>query len=294
MSLFIGLITPLGLQRLITTGDLGPLKSKGNDEERDSNSGKVGFQLTRGKVIKIFGSGFLVFLILGGISASVSDKTSTESDTAKLTKESSYLQEKPVVKPKEAINQEGNNKKEVQIVATEPEKEHSVAQKKEVEAPPTIEELIEASKNGEDSKVNSILEKAPQLANGRDKKDLTPLHVVAFNGNYVTADILIDKGAEVNAKSGPKAITPLHFASFSGHLMLADLLLTRGAKVDLKNKDGATPLHLAAANDNYSVVEILVKNGADVNARSKDGMTPLKLSRGNMVIAEFLKKHGAK
>ena len=75
----------------------------------------------------------------------------------------------------------------------------------------------------------------------------SPLHVAAFHGLVVAAELLLAGGASVSAKASNGG-TPLHHASFFGHEGVARLLLAAGAQIDATDKRGDTPLDVATSS----------------------------------------------
>lgn len=105
---------------------------------------------------------------------------------------------------------------------------------------------------------------------------ITPLHIVAQNGNLKIVKILLENQANVNL-TNENGETALHMAIKNGNIDVLRLLLEHGAEVNCNEyKNGLSPLHLAIIE--YGVLEIiqmLLEKNADVNATSYDGKTPL-------------------
>ena len=183
-------------------------------------------------------------------------------------------------------------------------------------------------------RVVQILGKHPELANHRNYKGATPLHLAAALENeqmvrqlieckadvnarcdqemlrgqtalHIAAGrncpkvmrILLDHGARANARDTMDA-TPLHEAASHGSLEAAALLLKSGAAIEAKQNDGQTPLFWAATvGDSVKVTRLLLDNGADVNARDYSEMTPLTWAQNmedRKEIVALLKKYGGK
>lgn len=100
-------------------------------------------------------------------------------------------------------------------------------------------DIWEASRIGDLKKVLSFLESGTD-PNGKDKKQITPLHWAAGTGQVEVIRALIDAGSDVNARDGSRS-TPLHFAAFLGQPESVRVLLEKGANSKLKNQYEAIP-----------------------------------------------------
>jgi ankyrin repeat protein len=92
------------------------------------------------------------------------------------------------------------------------------------------DEIHEAARKGDLTKVKELLDKHPELVNAVDNRNCTPLHF-AVNGGYTEiANLLIEKGADILAKDAD-GDTPLHWAAWAGKTDLAELLISKGADI---------------------------------------------------------------
>jgi uncharacterized protein len=98
---------------------------------------------------------------------------------------------------------------------------------------------------GRISTVRKLLDQNPELANMREQKSITPLHVAAEMGNLDLASLLLDRGANLEAQSAATGSTPLKHAVFFANIEMVKLLLTRGADIDNPGGTSRTPLQLA-------------------------------------------------
>lgn len=101
--------------------------------------------------------------------------------------------------------------------------------------------------------------------NAQDCRGLTPLHVVAKNGNADAARLLLEAGAKTELKDRVFGRTPLHFAVHKKHKSVAHLLIEHGADVNATDKHGDTPLYDAVLTS-YELTETLLAHGADVRS----------------------------
>jgi len=147
------------------------------------------------------------------------------------------------------------------------------------------EEMMEAVKKGDISKVQELIEKG---ANLNFKGRSGPLHQTIRLNRLKIAELLIAKGADVNAQN-QWDWTPIFFSKSTAAV---ELLISKGANPSHKAEDGLTPLHMEALSGRVKSADVLIKNGADVNARDNRGKTPL-FSAIKKEIAEFLISKGA-
>jgi hypothetical protein len=145
---------------------------------------------------------------------------------------------------------------------------------------------------GEFAKVQSILDKSPELVHSKNIFGQTLLHTAVLVGNKDIVELLLTKGAGNNADN--RHSTSLHEAASKGREDIVELFLAGGFDMDTKDISEHTPLHLAALYGHRKVVELLIANGANVNSRDDTGRTPLKwaVERDHAEVAELLRKHG--
>lgn len=114
----------------------------------------------------------------------------------------------------------------------------------------------------------------------KENPGVTPLHLVAEEGDAGLAAFLLDHGAEIDAKN-PEGWTPLLVATRTGHIALVELLLNRGAAVNAATTQGTTPLHLAAGLESPEILILLMIHGAKIRATTVDGWMPLHVAAAN-------------
>ncbi len=182
------------------------------------------------------------------------------------------------------------------------------------------QELMEAVKANDTTRVRDLIAADPELINRLDESGSTPVLTALYYGAMEVSELLLLAGAKLSiyeaAAAGRTELvseevevdpglvnsyshdgwTPLHLAAFFGHAQTASFLLEHGADVHAMsmNPTNNTPLHAACANGKREVAEVLLDHGADVNAVSR-GFTPLHLAavNGDEELVELLLSAGA-
>ena len=149
-----------------------------------------------------------------------------------------------------------------------------------------INNLIEAAKNNDTNRINSILNKGKVDINAKNKDGETALMLASSEGHLEMVKLLVENGADYT--------NALRLASREGHLEIVKLLIENGANINAKDNDGETALMRASYNGHLEVVKYLIENGADVNIKDNYyGITALDFARDEE-IKEVLRKAGAK
>jgi len=163
----------------------------------------------------------------------------------------------------------------------------------------SISLLRKATKQGNLTCVQELLNNDPALVNDQDWEEKTPLHVAAENGHLAVTQlllhhVLLHRDADIDAEDWNQE-TPLHLAALNGHADVTRLLLNSDALVDAHNKQKRTPLHYAASNGHLNVAAILLDHKATVDARDKYNQTPLHWTaiKGHAAVAIVLLYHNA-
>ncbi|WP_339045925.1 ankyrin repeat domain-containing protein [Candidatus Mesenet endosymbiont of Agriotes lineatus] len=156
-------------------------------------------------------------------------------------------------------------------------------------------ELLQASRNGEIEKVQSLLNQGENV-NATDTygdSDI-PLHYAAAKGHTNVITLLLQHKADVHAQN-KCGQTPLHCAAEKGHTNVITLLLQHKADVHAQDYCGQTPLYWAAEKGHEEVVKLLIEKGADVHAQDYYGEIPLHYAaeEGHIEVAQLLIEKGA-
>ncbi|XP_046487171.1 poly [ADP-ribose] polymerase tankyrase isoform X1 [Neodiprion pinetum] len=156
-------------------------------------------------------------------------------------------------------------------------------------------QLLEASKAGDLTAVERILQASPHAVNCRDLdgRHSTPLHFAAGYNRVPVVEYLLAHAADVHAKD-KGGLVPLHNACSYGHYEVTELLVKHGASVNVADLWKFTPLHEAAAKGKCEIVRLLLRHGADATKKNRDGATPLDLVReGDQDVADLLRGNSA-
>ena len=185
----------------------------------------------------------------------------------------------------------------------------------------TATEMIDAVKQGDIAKVESLTQADPSLVNARADTGESAFILASYYGQRSIADLLRAKGADLNIfeaavagdteqvaaylKTSPELAqayahdgwTALHLAAYFGQRDVAAALLAAGADVNARttNAQNNLPLHAAAAGKHRAIVDLLLDSGADVNARQEGGWTALHAAAqdGDTPMIASLLVHGA-
>ena len=172
-----------------------------------------------------------------------------------------------------------------------------------------IKEIFISISNGDNNKVQNIINNNLHLINCTNDYNSTPLHMVCFYKNNILKEFLELKGANYNLKNlanltpkdylnpiKPKTIISDLFRSSLNNLEnVIYSILTNPSKVNLKNNDDSSPLHIAANSGNFPICHFLLNHGANPNIQNKINRTPLHWAskNGSNNIIELLLKFSA-
>ncbi len=190
------------------------------------------------------------------------------------------------------------------------------------------QDVFEAVKSNDLTKVKALVIADPQVVNARDNTGRTPLHYAAMSGNAEVIKILLKRGAMPSA-SNKSGYTPLVYAANGGFKEAVNLLLDNGADYDrtgdkalevlmlsmgnglerlaqvVIEKDGTDLLndelrnreimHEAVKSGSVEIVELLIANDVRLEKGvDKYGWTPIHyaVKEGRLVMVEFLAENG--
>ena len=186
----------------------------------------------------------------------------------------------------------------------------------------TQTEILEAVKDGDISKVKSLLAADPELIHTKTDNNIPLVLLAAYQRNprlleVILADNsyqfsifeaaalgftgrvkeLLDTDPNLLNSTSPDGFSPLGLASFFGQLETVKFLVEQGA--DVKQPSGndwkVQPLHSAVASRSLEIVTYLLEQGAEVNAQQQHGFTPLHAAaqNGDADMIKLLLEHQA-
>lgn len=183
------------------------------------------------------------------------------------------------------------------------EPEDAEASASPTEAFPREVQLFMAAWHGHASRVATLLDEAPDLAESVNDEGLSLLlfaaHAVHYSGNDRVVRLLLSRGVRpgrferaalgipsspLNGTvdfTGPWRRTALHWAVCGGHLKLARELVLRGADPNRADQWGCTPVHLAADFGHADVLAWLLRCGGNPHAVMNNGKGLMHLAAGH-------------
>lgn len=184
-----------------------------------------------------------------------------------------------------------------------------------------MNELIEAIKSGDATRVVELLDADPSLLAAKAGNvsaillavyhghagiarlfagrgaTLTFGEVIAL-GDRDRAQSMLDRDPSLRDSFTDDGFPALGLAIFFRHPELARWLIERGADVNAaaRNPQKVAPLHAAASVADRDTMRLLLERGADPDAKQQAGYTALHSAalHGDRAMAELLLQHGAK
>lgn len=190
-----------------------------------------------------------------------------------------------------------------------------------------IIDVIEATEQGDLSKLSRLLERNPSLAQAKDERPnaakATALHYAAWSGHQEIAELLLSYGADIDLYDETHDAPPIGWAGENGQTEMFNFLFSKGAKLNIGQaaaygelslvqsmieqdpalidfgtanpSEGWSPLWQAAFWKRDETFAYLLDQGADVNASTRHSETPLHgaVMGGDQSIVERLLQMGA-
>ncbi|RXZ80989.1 ankyrin repeat domain-containing protein [Paenibacillaceae bacterium] len=146
-------------------------------------------------------------------------------------------------------------------------------------------DIYEASALGDSRRVQTLLQKSPELANAYNTDGFLALNLASHFGHEETVQLLLDSGVNVNGrtKDGNLDNMALHASVLGNYVHIAKLLLEYGADINGRCKGQLradfTPLHVAAFFGRDAMIELFLQYGVDRTAVNADGDTAYALAQ---------------
>ncbi|KAJ7706667.1 ankyrin repeat-containing domain protein [Mycena rosella] len=150
--------------------------------------------------------------------------------------------------------------------------------------------LYQAAASGHKTIVLFLIEHGADVNIGGGLRD-TALVAASYFGHSHLVRVLVENGTDVNAHAD--AGTALYWASYNGDLVSASLLIQHLAEVNIRGGEYGNALIAAAWRGHPALIRILIKNGADVNARAYASALYWVSHRGDLDSARLLIQHSA-
>lgn len=142
-------------------------------------------------------------------------------------------------------------------------------------------DVFEAAAIGDPGKLELALKEDSQAIRSFSADGFTALHLAAFFGRRLPANLLVLAGADVNAQARNNSrVRPIHSAVAGPDPMIAEILLAMGADVNAQQEGGFTALHAAAKRGDTRLVDLLLRADADPRIAAADGQTAAGFARG--------------
>lgn len=127
--------------------------------------------------------------------------------------------------------------------------------------------------------------------NYRDRKDITPLHLVAEGDGVEIAAALVAAGTDIDALDN-NGDTPFLLALKKNNLPMAQAFIRLGADTEATGKAGHGALFYAVRFGGKKMLSLALGQTSNANPRDDDGNTPLMFARTSILI-EMLLNAGA-
>ena len=156
-------------------------------------------------------------------------------------------------------------------------------------------DIFKASKNGQLTSIQWLIEQENINKNKRDSEFNTPIHIASMSGHLPIVEYFIEKQNIDQDIQGSHERTPLHYACLNGHFHIVLYLISKGANLEAKNIYNKTPLHCACENGHLQIVKYLISKGSNLEAKDEEGWTPLHFASkfDQIDVVKYLIRKGA-
>ncbi|KAI0215034.1 hypothetical protein LSAT2_032936 [Lamellibrachia satsuma] len=136
-----------------------------------------------------------------------------------------------------------------------------------------LEALVEQHRIDLDAKFTCVRRK--------NHVDLSPIHLVAYNGYTGMLQYLYDMECDIHETTATLRRTPLHFAVLRHKMACFHKLLAFGANPDPRDTFGNSVCHYAAEDGATDILDVLVRHDIDLDAQDITRKTPLMKATRN-------------
>ncbi len=159
--------------------------------------------------------------------------------------------------------------------------------------------LAAACSKGHEAIARLLLQKGADIEAVGRNGGFTALVAACSGGHESIVRLLLDSGAQASKQvpyGSQLEMTPLHLVAWEGSVKVAQLLIDYGADVNTQDDEIGTPLVLAAYQGQYSMVEFLLNKAADILATTDLFVNALVAAAQarNRQILQLLLSHGAR
>eukprot|EP00667_Euglena_gracilis_P012050 EG_transcript_12340 len=144
-------------------------------------------------------------------------------------------------------------------------------------APKKETDIFKIVQKGDPDVVSDALKQNRSLANERNKKQQTPLHLACENGDVGCAEVLLEFGAALEAHD-QEGRTPLHLAVQRNYDDLIPALLAHGADPALVDSSGLNAVHWAARMGYAEIAHCLLEPVEAAQGKKKEGKGPVEVN----------------
>lgn len=152
--------------------------------------------------------------------------------------------------------------------------------------------LHRAAKNGNLEIVKLLVSNGYGSFNVKNADNETPLYLASINGHLDLVEFFIENGCNIEESTTPDNKSLIHACAINGQLEVLKFFRNYGEKIDGRTVDGETPLHLAITHGHLEIVKYLLECGVDANAKiSKENSLHLAIKAGHISIIKELLNH---
>lgn len=142
---------------------------------------------------------------------------------------------------------------------------------------------IHAASTGDKETIAELAKQGMDTDSLHPARKTTALIEACRNGQHITSEWLLARGAKPSLQAGADKYSPLHMAAMGGHVRCIEFLLAYGADVTATDALGRTALHHTITSEHPNLkghargelIGQLLIYRAPLNAQDSEGATPL-------------------